>query len=75
MIIGKKVTKREGEKLENRLFNFYFMKLDISLNIHFLIIKFLIRIENIKMEGTVSQIFDLGPSFDFMKSRKIIIQK
>ena len=27
------------------------------------------------MEGTVSQIFILGPSFNFMNSRKIIMEK
>ena len=32
-------------------------------------------LENIWMEGTVSQIFYLGLSFNFMKSRKIIMQK
>ena len=30
-------------------------------------------IENIKMERIMSQIFYLGPSFIFMKSRKIIM--
>ena len=75
MIIGRKVTKQGGEKLENWLFNFYFLNQNISLNINFPIIKFHIHIENIWMEGTVSQILYLGPSFDFMKSRKIIMQK
>ena len=30
---------------------------------------------NIQMERTLSQIHYLGPSFDFMLSRKIIMQK
>ena len=31
--------------------------------------------ENIHLEGTMSQIFDIGLRFDFMKSRKIIVKK
>ena len=31
--------------------------------------------ENIHLEGTMSQIFDIGPRFYFMKSRKIIMKK
>ena len=37
--------------------------------------KFHIPTENIHLEGTVSQIFDIGPRFYFMKSRKIIMKK
>ena len=47
MTIGKEVTKLGGEKLETWVFNFYFLNWDISLNIHFLIIKIHILIENI----------------------------
>ena len=36
---------------------------------------FYIPRENIHLEGTVSQIFDIGPRFYFMKSRKIIMKK
>ena len=32
--------------------------------------KFYICIENIAVEGTVSQIFDIGPSYFFMECRK-----
>ena len=28
--------------------------------------KFLLLVDNTQTEGTVSQIFDIGPSFDFM---------
>ena len=31
--------------------------------------------ENIHLEGTMSQNFDIGPSFYFMKCRKIIMKK
>ena len=37
--------------------------------------KFHIHVENINLEGTVSQIFYIGPSFYFMRSRKIIMEK
>ena len=73
--IRKVVTKWECQEMENWLFKFYFLIWDIFLNICFPIIKFHTLIENIQMEGTVSQIFYLGPSFDFMLSRKIIMQK
>ena len=33
-----------------------------------------IHTENICIKGTVSQIIDIGPSFCFMKSRKIIMK-
>ena len=36
---------------------------------------FHIPTENIPLEGTMSQIFDIGPRFFFMKSRKIIMKK
>ena len=41
---------------------FYFLNIDISLIMHDLPLKFYICIENIAGEGTVSQIFDVGPS-------------
>ena len=54
-------------------FNFYCLNQDISLNIHLTSITFHMLIENILMEGTVSQNSNLGLSFNFMKSRKILI--
>ena len=75
MNIGKEVTKGGGQELENWIFNSYFFKWDISLSIHFPNMTFHILIENIYMEGMVSQIFYFRPNFDFMKSRKIIMKK
>ena len=40
--------------------------MDISLNIYTLVITFYTGVLNIPLEGTVSQIFDLGPGFYFM---------
>ena len=45
--------------------------MDISLNIVCLCIKLCILILYDIMEGTVSQIFDIGLSFYFMKSTKL----
>ena len=36
--------------------------------------KILLIVDNTQMEGTVSQIFDIGPSFDFMiKNGKLFV--
>ena len=42
---------------KNYFFNFYFLKVDISLTMHDLNLKFHICVQDIVMEGTVSQIF------------------
>ena len=42
---------------ENYVLNFYFLDVDISLNMHCLNLKRHICVQNIVMEGTVSQIF------------------
>ena len=59
-------------KFEKRLFNFYFLNYDISLNNTFRHTIFSILIDNIYMEGTVSQIFYIGPGFCSLKCRKFI---
>ena len=46
--------------------------MDNSLNMHDLELKRSIPIENIVIEGTVSQNFDIGPSSVFVKFRKNI---
>ena len=48
------------------IFHFYFLNMDISLNICFSGLKFVMVVHNIPFEGTMSQISDLGLSFDFM---------
>ena len=47
----------------NLFFDFYFLNMDISLNIYTVVIQFYTDIPNIPLEGSVSQIFDLGPGF------------
>ena len=50
----------------NLFFHFYFLNMDISLNIYTLVIRFYTCILNIPLERTLSQIFYLGPGFYFM---------
>ena len=44
-------------------FHLYLLNMDILLNIEVRYMKFLTELENILMQGTVSQIFDEGLSF------------
>ena len=50
----------------NHFFNFYFLNIDISLCICFPRLKFCMVGHKVVLEGTVSQIFDLGLSSYFM---------
>ena len=50
----------------SQFFYFYFLNMDISLGICFPGMKFCIVGHKVLLEGTVSQIFDLGLSFYFM---------
>ena len=47
-------------------FNFYFLKVDISVIASYQLPKFAPPVNIMRMEGSVSQIFQLGPSFYFM---------
>ena len=54
---------------ENDFLNIYFLNVDISLIINGPSLNFFICINNIAVERTVSQIFDIGlDSFFFIKS-------
>ena len=50
----------------NRFFHFYFLNMDISLNMYTLVIQFYTGVPNISHEESVSQIFYLSPGFYFM---------
>ena len=50
----------------NQFFNFYFLNMDISLNIYTTVMKFEKGALNIALEGSVSQNFYLGLSFYFI---------
>ena len=64
------IIEFECQEYEKLFFLDIFFYQDISLNNIFRNIKFYILIDNIQMEGTMSQIFDKGPRFCFMKCRK-----
>ena len=53
---------------ENDFLNIYFLNVDISLIIHDPGLNFVIGINNIVVEGIVSQIFYLDPGSFFIKS-------
>ena len=55
-------------KFENLLFFSYYFNKDISFNIQCTNLKFRIHILECQLEGSVSQIFYLGPSLYFMQS-------
>ena len=61
--------------IEKFIFQLLFFELGYLLTIYFPSITFHINIENVCMEGTMSQIVYIGSSFYFMKSRKIIMKK
>ena len=56
------------------LFYFYFLNVDISLIKYAPHLNFYMCIENIAVEGTVSQIFDKDPSSFSIEFRKIYSQ-
>ena len=52
---------------ENEFLNFYFLNVDISINMHDLSLKLYRCIKHIAVEGTVSQNFYTRPSSFFIK--------
>ena len=51
---------------KKHFFHFYFLNKDFWLNIKVKILKFSTDVKNIVMEGSMSQIFDLGLGFCFI---------
>ena len=47
-------------------FYFYFLNIDISVTIHAMDPGFSVRFPKVLLEGSMSQIFHLGPTFHFM---------
>ena len=47
-------------------FHKYYLNMDIAVTNNSILIKFCPCVDNIYMEGMVSQNFDIGPSFYFM---------
>ena len=58
------------KKLKNIVFPYICLNKDISFNITCTLLKLYMPVLEYVMEGTMSQIVDLGPSFYFMKCRK-----
>ena len=52
-------------KKENAFFHKHYLKMDISLDISCKALKFETSVYGIWMQETISQNFDLGPSFHF----------
>ena len=57
-------SKKEG--ILNLFFHFYFLIQDCSLDIALISFKLYKHIDNIHSKGTVSQNFNIGPSFVIM---------
>ena len=65
--------KKMKNIFENEFLNFHFLNVHISVTMHNLYLKLYRCIKYIAVEGTVSQIFDIGPSslfFFFIKFRR-----
>ena len=56
------------KKAKFRFFMLFFSNKDISIIVADIILKFCMLVLYILLEGSVSQIFYLGPSFYFMQS-------
>ena len=67
MKMDKEFPERLSNVSENDFLNFIFLNVDISLIIHDPNLKLFICIDNIAVEGTVPQIFNIGPGSVFMK--------
>ena len=68
MKIDNQFLERVRKVSGNYFLNFYFLNVDISLIMHDSSLIFFICIDYIAVEGTVSQIFDIGPGSFFIKS-------
>ena len=57
------------ELMNLKLFNFYFLKIDISVTIYAIDLTFSVCFFRVPLEGRVSQISHLGPSLFFLSNR------
>ena len=70
MKIDKEFPERVRNVSERDFYDFYFLKVNIPLIMHDPYLKLFKSIQNIAVEGTVSQIFDIGPCSVSIKFRK-----
>ena len=58
----------------SNIFHIFFFNVIISIASVCLSLQFLPAVDNVHMEGAVSQIFDIGPTFYFMlKNKKLFV--
>ena len=74
MPVSFSVTKIEVSKSKNLIFYVFFFNTNISVTTQDIAMKFCMTILHIHSEGSVSEIFYLGPSFYFMRFRKLSCQ-
>ena len=67
VILDKELVQLRLHELKKLIFNSRFLIHDISVNKTLRNIRFGIPTDEIQMEGTVTQIFEIGLSFYFMK--------
>ena len=65
-ILSQSFRNYRKYELNSDFFHFYFLNMNISVNIHPFDPKLSVCNPNILLEGSMSQNFDLGPTFDFM---------
>ena len=63
--LTESISRLQLRKIEKLVLFHIFLNQDISLNISLRHLKFGVCIDNNQMEGTVSHIFYLGPSYFF----------
>ena len=73
--MGKREFLKIGREFEKLIFFLHFLAGDISLNNLFKKMKLCRHLVKGLMEGTVSQIFLIGPSFYFIEFRKKMFKK
>ena len=61
MEIDNQYPEKVSKYIRKLFLHFYFLNVDIFLIMHDPASRFYIHIKNITVEGTVSQIFDIGP--------------
>ena len=69
--VENEIKVSTNREIQNCNFQHIFLNWNISINNGANFIKFGTLVVRGHLEGTVSQIFYLGPSFYFMKSRKL----
>ena len=67
VLIGRELRKLF---IKNLFFHFNFLNLDISLTIHTIHLRFSVCIHKVILQGSVSRIFDSGPSFYYFYGKK-----